>query len=237
MTPHNGQLAVVVPAAGVGKRMLVNMPKQYLKIAHQTVIEHTVERLLAHDKIEQVVVAVSPSDEYIADTWLVDHEQVKIVHGGKERVDSVLAGLKSLDPSVFPWVLVHDAARPCLTLVDLTLLIDTCLMKNEGGLLAYPVRDTMKQGKGEIVAKTIERNNLWHALTPQMYPTAQLASAIEQATAQSASITDESSAIEFCQLPSHLVTGSSENIKITRPADLTYAEFILNKQQLNSEKT
>ena len=237
MTPYKGPLAVVVPAAGVGKRMLVDMPKQYLKIAHQTVIEHTVERLLAHTQVDRVVVAVSSGDEYISETWLANHENVTLVDGGKERVDSVLAGLKTVDAEDYPWVLVHDAARPCLSLEDLTQLIDSCLTKNEGGLLAYPVRDTMKQSKGSTVVTTVDRSHLWHALTPQMYPTCQLIDAIEHGLANGANITDESSAIEFSQFPSHLITGSSDNIKITRPADLTYAEFIIKFQQTERENT
>jgi len=236
MVPYEGPLAVVVPAAGVGKRMQANIPKQYLKIGEQTVLEHTVERLISHERITKVVVAISPEDEYIRDTWLPKHNQVDIVHGGKERVDSVLAGIKSLSAAQFPWVLVHDAARPCVTLEDLSSLVNTCLENNEGGLLAYQVRDTMKQAKGDVVESTVDRSHLWHALTPQMYPTTQLETAIEKALEHSAVITDESSAIEYCQLPSHLINGSSDNIKITRPADLTYAEFILSKQQLNREK-
>ncbi|WP_448548300.1 2-C-methyl-D-erythritol 4-phosphate cytidylyltransferase [Thalassotalea fusca] len=235
MVPYEGPLAVVVPAAGVGKRMQANVPKQYLRIGEQTVLEHTVERLLSFKRITKIVVAISADDEYIHDTWLPQHKHVEVVHGGKERVDSVLAGIKSLSAEQFPWVLVHDAARPCVTTEDLCALIDTCLEKNEGGLLAYQVRDTMKQAKDDVVELTIERSHLWHALTPQMYPTIQLETAIERALSQSAVITDESSAIEYCQLPSHLINGSSENIKITRPADLTYAEFILSKQQLNRE--
>lgn len=224
-------LIVVIPAAGVGKRMQANRPKQYLKINQLTVLEHTVLRMLSHPLIAQVIVALGAEDEYFSDTSLETHEKVKVVIGGKERVDSVLAGLRVINCDNFPWVLVHDAARPCLSITDLDKLIQTCFDENSGGILAVKVRDTMKRGESYI-SKTIERENLWHALTPQMYPTAQLLSAINLSQQQNVAITDEASAIEYVAGKSLLIEGSSENIKITRPDDLVHAEFILNKQQL-----
>jgi len=241
---HLNPLVVVVPAAGVGKRMNASCPKQYLAINKVTVLEHTVTRLLSHASIEHVIIVLGENDEYFPDTNLYHHKKISTVIGGSERVDSVLAGLKSINTTEFSWVLVHDAARPCVSLKDIDGLITKCFSENVGGLLASPVRDTMKRSllkQGSVntpankqateqVSETVDRNNLWHALTPQMYPVAQLITAIEKAKSNNIEITDESSAIEYCNLASILVEASSDNIKITRPDDLALAEFILNKQ-------
>jgi len=225
----------VVPAAGVGKRMQANCPKQYLSINSRTILEHTVLCLASHPDISSIVIAVSEGDGYFADTKLAEHEKVTVVNGGKERVDSVLAGLNAIDSKNYPWALVHDAARPCVSLEDVQKLIDQCLKHNCGGILASPVKDTMKRGiactgKG-FIEKTIEREYLWHALTPQMFPTVEIKSAIQCALKHNAVVTDEASAIEFVGGESLLVEGSSDNIKITRPDDLALAEFILSRQE------
>jgi len=226
------RLIVVVPAAGVGKRMQANCPKQYLKIGELTLLEHTVLRLVSHHLIEHVIIALGADDEYFNDTQLIHHEKVSTVIGGAERVDSVLSGLKAINTAHHPWVLVHDAARPYVTHHDIDSLIHSCLTTGVGGILATPVRDTMKRSQGKYIDKTVEREQLWHALTPQMFLTTQLFNAIEQAQQENAVITDESSAVEFTGEQSLIVEGSSENIKITRPDDLAYAEFILQKQKL-----
>ena len=229
-----GQFIVVVPAAGVGKRMRAVCPKQYLMIDGKTIIEHTVQRLLSHGAISHVIIALGENDEYFPSTALANHHDVTSVVGGKERVDSVLAGLKTLNPSTEPWVLVHDAARPCVRHQDLTRLITYCIENDHGGLLATPVRDTMKQAsKTQLVEATLDRSQMWHALTPQMYKTAELVTAITTALANNIVITDESSAMEALGYDSGLVNGSSDNIKITQPEDLILAEFILNQQKNN----
>jgi len=233
MVESKTPLAVVVPAAGVGKRMQAACPKQYLKIGQLTILEHTVLRLAAHPNIDKIIIALGSEDEYFPTTQLGQHPKIEIVNGGKERVDSVLAGLNILDNEIYPWVLVHDAARPCVTLSDVDNLIEECISNGLGGILATPVRDTMKSGTQHLIKHTVERENLWHALTPQMFPTKQLQYAIEKALLSDAVITDEASAIEFIGDKSQLIEGSSENIKITRPDDLALAEFILTKQQNN----
>jgi len=230
----------IVPAAGIGKRMKANCPKQYLRINNKTILYHTVMRLLSHPLITKVIIALSENDQYFSESGLVGHKNIIRVKGGAERVDSVLSGLKAVDASINPWVLVHDGARPCVSLDDIDKLIKQCLDNNCGGILASPVRDTMKRGvyvkssskKAEIntIESTVERKQLWHALTPQLYKTDELALSIEQALTKGLNITDEASAIEYANLPSLLVSGSSENIKITHPNDLALAEFYLNKQ-------
>lgn len=227
-------LVVVIPAAGVGKRMKANCPKQYLKLNKKTILDHTVTRLASHTMIKKIIIALSADDEYFAETKLIEQDKVIVVDGGKERVDSVLAGLNIIDTTEFPWVLVHDAARPCLTLNDLNTLIESCLARNIGGILASPVRDTMKRGAGDFIQETVEREELWHALTPQMFPTLQLKNAIVQALDAQTVITDEASAIEFIGGKCQLISSNSENIKITHPDDLAFAEFIINKQSITN---
>ena len=252
MPSNISSLAVVIPAAGVGKRMKANCPKQYLTINDKTILEHTVERLLAHPRVELVVLALGENDAYFAETSLVSHPKIKTVVGGNERVDSVLAGLKSDYVEPFEWVMVHDAARPCVTLQDIDLLINHCEQHQQGGLLASRVRDTMKQENASTQAKatvpiiekniertierTIDRTSLWHAYTPQMYRTKELIAAIEQGLENGVAITDESSAIEAFGLPSHLVEGRSDNLKVTQSDDLALAHFILNQQINKQEK-
>jgi 2-C-methyl-D-erythritol 4-phosphate cytidylyltransferase len=230
------KFVVIVPAAGVGKRMLSKCPKQYLIIDGMTILEHTVIRLLSHVRIDKVVIALGKDDEYFVDTSLSKNEKVSVVIGGEERVDSVLSALKSIDKKEYPWVLVHDAARPCITHRDISALIENTLAINTGGLLAMPVRDTMKRSnrvhEKTLVKQTVERNELWHALTPQMYRSDELKGAIEQALLKRIELTDESSAMEYAGFGSALIEGRGDNIKITRPDDLALAEFILNKQQM-----
>ncbi|PKI14171.1 2-C-methyl-D-erythritol 4-phosphate cytidylyltransferase [Colwellia sp. 12G3] len=229
----------IVPAAGVGKRMQANCPKQYLSINNETILSHTVMRLLSHPLISKVIIALGTDDQYFAESQLAHHKDIIRVNGGTERVNSVLSGLHAVDKKKYPWVLVHDAARPCVSHADIDKLIHQCLMNDHGGILATPVRDTMKRGiyaediaKGDIstIECTVEREQLWHALTPQLYKTDELTTAIEQALTNGLKITDEASAIEQANLPSLLVSASSENIKITHPNDLALAEFYLNKQ-------
>lgn len=234
--PHKeASIVAIVPAAGVGKRMQANHPKQYLTIGSLTILEHTVQRLLTHPSISKVVIAISENDEYFSQLSLNEHPDIEVVEGGEERVHSVLNGIKSVDPEQTDWILVHDAARPCITHFDITTLIEACLAQNAGGILATPVRDTMKRGvlhsQHVFIKQTVEREQLWHALTPQFFPLIQLKNAIEFALSNDVPITDEASAIEYSKHASLLVEGRGDNIKVTRPGDLALAEFILQKQE------
>ncbi|MGF1738979.1 2-C-methyl-D-erythritol 4-phosphate cytidylyltransferase [Photobacterium satsumensis] len=223
----NEKLIAVVPAAGVGSRMAADRPKQYLHIAGKTILEHTIDRLLQHPKVERVVVAISEHDPYFSTLPLADHPQVTRVDGGAERADSVFSGLAAIDdPDA--WVLVHDAARPCLRQQDLDRLIIEAQASEYGAILAAPVRDTMKRGNGQKeIAVTVERSDLWHALTPQMFRAGQLKQALEKALADGAMVTDEASALEHCGMAPKLVTGRADNLKVTQPEDLVIAEFYL----------
>jgi len=238
-TQDDKQFVVIVPAAGVGKRMLASCPKQYLEINNLSILTHTTKRLLSHPKITKIIIVLSDDDEYFTQTELADNTNIIRVSGGKERVDSVLNGLQTIDDQRYPWVLVHDAARPCITHDDIDNVIEQCIENDCGGLLAAQVVDTIKknsQNHQNTVDITIERNDLWHAYTPQMYKTVELKQAIEQALEQGLEITDESSAIELAGLPSLLILGRRDNIKITRPEDITLATFYLDQQKLEQYK-
>lgn len=226
-------IIAVVPAAGVGSRMQADRPKQYLKLLGKTVLEHTVSKLLAHPKVSKVVVAVSEDDPYFSTLALANHPQVIRVNGGKERADSVLSALNYIcKHEVSEWVLVHDAARPCFTEQDVTRLIECAEIHSVGAILAAPVRDTMKRSDElQNIDHTVERSNLWHALTPQMFRTLPLREALIDGLAGKANITDEASAYERLNLSPALVNGRADNIKITQPEDLALAEFYLSRNK------
>ena len=205
-------VCAVVPAAGFGRRMQTECPKQYLSIGNQTILEHSVHALLAHPRVKRVVIAISPGDSRFAQLPLANHPQITVVDGGDERADSVLAGLKAAGDA--QWVLVHDAA-----------------IFPSWGILAAPVRDTMKRaepGKNAI-AHTVDRNGLWHALTPPFFPRALFHDCLTRALNEGATITDEASALEYCGFHPQLVEGRADNIKVTRPEDLALAEFYLTR--------
>lgn len=226
--PH---YTAVVPAAGVGKRMQADRPKQYLMLGGKTIIEHTLEQLISHPQISRVVVALHPDDPYFEELPISQAEWLTRVDGGKERADSVLAGLRHLPQE--GWVLVHDAARPCVSHRDLSNLFALHLKGESGGILATPVRDTMKRAQAshpELISHTEERENLWHALTPQFFPVKTLTESLGNALQANANITDEASAIEWAGGQVNLVEGSSSNIKITRPDDLALAEYYLSRR-------
>ena len=239
------RLWAVVPAAGVGSRMASDIPKQYLQLGGRMVIEHSLNRLLQHPRIHGAVVVLGANDEYWSRVRLDVEKPLLQVAGGAERCDSVLNGMTALvreadtlgcDPDN-DWVLVHDAARPCVRQDDISRLIDRCLAQGVGGLLALPVRDTMKRQDTEgCVQATVDRNGLWHALTPQMFRLNMLRNALESALTQKQQVTDESSAMELAGYRPLLVEGHEDNIKITRLADLRLAELYLCEQDRCGDK-
>ena len=228
------KIAVVIPAAGVGQRMQADRPKQYLQLAGKTILEHTVGRLLQIAELGGIWLALSADDPYFETTSLPEMAKVTRVLGGAERANSVLNALQSIDAAEFPWVLVHDAARPLVQLSDIENLLQQCLSQNCGGILATLVRDTMKRGDGGApqvkVDHTVPRQQLWHALTPQLFPTKLLRDCLSHALAANAAITDEASALEWAGHPVLLVPGRADNIKITQPEDLALARFYLEQQ-------
>jgi 2-C-methyl-D-erythritol 4-phosphate cytidylyltransferase len=222
----------IVPAAGVGKRMNADRPKQYLSLAGQTVIEQTLTRLLQAQVFTKIVVAISNEDPYWFELPLAKNPNIIRAEGGKERADSVLSALNAIaeQASDDDWVLVHDAARPCISVSDIALLIDTLKNDPVGGILALPSADTLKRIDGTSIIETVNRSQIWRALTPQMFPYALLRHAL-QANAGNPAITDEASALELQGLKPKIVEGRPDNLKITRPEDLALAQFYLEQQQ------
>lgn len=225
-------IVAILPAAGIGSRMQADCPKQYLTIGQQTIIEYAIYALLSHAAVRQVIVALNPNDNTFSQLAVAQDPRVSVVIGGAERSDSVLAGLELARTLQADWVLVHDAARPCLSYGDLDKLIQSVLQVKQGGILAMPVRDTMKRSvvDNAAIAHTVERNGLWHALTPQMFPLELLFECMIRAQQDGTVVTDEASALEHCGFHPLLVSGRSDNIKVTRPEDLALATFYLTHQ-------
>lgn len=230
----SNQYWAAIPAAGVGKRMQSLIPKQYLTLQGRTVLEQTVHRLAAEARIEAIAIAVTADDPYWTEQQFDIPQHVLRAPGGDERCHSVLNALSVLrehGADSEDWVLVHDAARPCVRQQDIAQLIDEVTRQSQGGLLAIPVRDTMKQADNrQCVEQTIDRSNLWHALTPQMFRLGELESALNTALSDGYLVTDEASAMEHIGQHPILVEGRGDNIKITRPEDLPLAEFYLQYQ-------
>ena len=211
-------------------------PKQYLPLAGLTVIEHSLNCLLNHPEISAAVVAISETDGYWADLAYQHTKPIYTAPGGAERCDSVLNALHSLREMADEqdWVLVHDAARPCLRQKDISQLIKQCKNHPVGGILAVPVKDTIKHSlKGssppQAIDKTIDRDVLWHAQTPQMFRFGALCDALLRAVADGITVTDEASAMEHFGQHPLLIEGHGDNLKITRPEDLPLAEFYFSQ--------
>jgi 2-C-methyl-D-erythritol 4-phosphate cytidylyltransferase len=224
----------VVPAAGRGTRFGGEMPKQYLAIAGRPMIEHSLRALLGHPEVDGVMVALAPDDPWWGGWRHMENKPIYTCIGGAERADSVLAALQALPATVSEdqWVLVHDAARPCLRAVDLTRLLAIGQADPIGAILAAPVRDTLKRaeaGEEQRILATEPREQLWRALTPQLFRRGGLTRALQAAMRGGRAITDEAMAMEAIGLKPRLVEGAEDNIKVTTPADVALAEFILRR--------
>lgn len=225
------QFVAVVPAAGVGSRMQADKPKQYLEIDGKTILQHTLNVLLSYPLIDEVIVAVARADPYMAKMSFLKQAKVRLVEGGENRADSVLNGLKAINfqPERETWVLVHDAARPCLTHQDLDQLLQ--VDDDNGAILAIPATDTIKRADADLqIQQTEDRAQLWLAQTPQFFNAKLLAKALNFAQENGVVVTDEASAMELLGFRPHLVAGRSDNIKVTRPEDLTLAAFYLTRR-------
>lgn len=230
-------LWLIVPAAGRGRRMQADRPKQYLPLDGRTVLARTLERLHLAFPDAVLRLCLDPDDDYF------DPDDVPFAHwqrvdGGSERADSVRRGLSSLaeEAAADDWVLVHDAARPCVPPEDLQALRAALEDEAIGALLATPAADTMKRAdeRGRV-SRTEPREGLWHALTPQAFRFDLLRQALDAALATGTDVTDEASAIEAMGLSPQLVASSRDNLKITRPEDLAMAMRILAAQQTSAD--
>ena len=223
----------VVPAAGIGTRMQSELPKQYMQINGRYILDYVLEVFCQHSRISGMVVAVAEHDTWWSDLKHAEHEKIHQVLGGRERCHSVLNALSALTDNAEgdDWVMVHDAARPCLLSEDIDRLIDKVTVHGCGGILAAPVRDTMKRGDTMgVISETVDREGLWHALTPQMFRLEELKSAIENALLENIMVTDEAQAIELTGVHPLLVEGDPGNIKVTLPRDLKLAEVFLSEK-------
>lgn len=223
----------VVPAAGHGARFGSEVPKQYISFAGKPLLMHTLERLTAQPEIIGLVVVIAPDDTYWPGYTELANKPILVAMGADKRADSVLAGLDALpfEVAVDDFVLVHDAARPCVRAADVTRLIEEVCC-DSGGLLATPLRDTLKCADiNQCVISTESREMRWRALTPQLFRRGELTEALVHAKNANIQITDEAMALEQIGKRPRLVEGSEDNIKITTRADLILAEFIMHHLQ------
>jgi 2-C-methyl-D-erythritol 4-phosphate cytidylyltransferase len=228
---------LVVPAAGGGRRFGSELPKQYSPLAGRSLIEWTLAPFLGDARCFGVVVALAIDDHRFASLPVSRHPRVTTVPGGKERSDSVRLALDALaangsanqSAKESDWVLVHDAARPCVSPEEIDALLDAPA-DDIGAVLAVPVADTLKRADAQgLVGGTVDRAALWRALTPQMFRLGLLRTALAAAGRSGRVPTDESQAVEWLGHRPRLVRGNPRNIKVTEPGDLALAAFILSQ--------
>lgn len=228
----------LIPAAGSGSRIGKKRPKQYLTLAGKPMIHHAIHTFYRAPRIAHIFVILSPNDELWSQyDWSEFSNKLVVLNcGGATRAESVLNGLRAMPSTVNisnqDWILVHDAARPCLSSKQLEFLMDEIADDETGGLLAIPVADTLKRGNMHHRAiNTESRENLWQAQTPQMFRYHLLVKALSQANASQ--VTDDASAVEALQYHPKLVLGNTLNFKVTYPQDLALAELILQEGEKN----
>lgn len=233
---------VLIPAAGIGSRMQSAIPKQYLSLHGSTVLEHTISCFTGLSMVAGIVIVVSENDGYWSSIYknsvLLKNVKVPIhfTYGSSERSGTVLNGLRFLSDSIdlpaSQWVMVHDAARPCVSQKDLLALLASRDTDYDGAILACAVKDTMKRTQAQSleIDLTESRENLWHALTPQLFRLQELVDSLDAALNAGHHVTDEASAMEFCGKRVGLVEGASDNMKLTSPSDLQLIEFLLSRE-------
>lgn len=221
--------SVIIVAAGSGKRMKLNINKQYIKIKGKEVISHTIEAFYKNSNIDEIIVCIKKEEEEFFKNNIIEkynYKNIKIVHGGAERQDTINNGLKELssDCSV---VLIHDGARPFIDQDVINESIDVAKQKG-AVVIGVPVRDTIKVVNRETIKNTPERSTLWQAQTPQTFKCDLIKKAYEEAYKANYYGTDDSMLVENIGKSVTMVMGSYENIKITTPEDIAYAEHILS---------
>ncbi len=230
----------IIPAAGTGQRMQSEIPKQYLSFQDKTVIEHCLDRLLAHPEIDGVVVVLRDDDQHWDAIAYAAEKPLFTTTGGRHRHDSVYSGLTTLQYRFGndAIALVHDAVRPLVSHRDLSNVIEAARQHTAGAILATPVTDTLKrQGNDMEISATLSRDGLWRALTPQVFHLQPLLNALKQAIDKNLSITDDAEAVELMGHAPRLVAGEADNFKITSPGDLSLAEKIwLNQRDQQNDE-
>ncbi|PCK08937.1 MAG: 2-C-methyl-D-erythritol 4-phosphate cytidylyltransferase [Alteromonadaceae bacterium] len=226
----------IVPASGIGSRMQSEQPKQYLPLQNKRLIDITLGKLLALKYVKGVVLALAKEDNYWKQGELYQHPRIHIVDGGKERSDSVFNALHYTKTHLVcdtpVWALVHDAARPCVSEDRIHALVSHCLDSQHGGILAVPASDTIKRVSNKVkIQHTEDRNTLWLAHTPQLFPLDALYQALHYCEQNNIPVTDEASALEHVGETVSVITDRPDNIKVTVPEHLAWAEFILSTQK------
>lgn len=228
------RIHALLPAAGQSLRFGGTIIKQYASLLGRPVMAHSIRAVQQHPSVLAITVAISADDGLYEELIRPDFPELHTVHGGDCRARTVLNGLRWIaghDPHS-DWVLVHDAARPCLPADALDRLVSQAESSGNGAILALPVSDTLKQADAEgRVAGTIDRQMLWAAQTPQLFPLRALLESLTAMLQFGQLPTDEAQAMERSGHPVQLVNGSADNIKITRPEDLAIAEAILLRQR------
>lgn len=223
----------LIPAAGLSVRFGGTTLKQYAHLLGMPVMAHSMTAVMRHAAVESVSVALAPDDGIFEQLIRPAYPSVQTVTGGASRAQTVMNGLLFINDQ-YPdceWVLVHDAARPCLSTTDLGRLLEEGLKSDSGAILAIPVSDTLKlEDSRGCIEQTVDRSRYWAAQTPQLFRIRELLQNLEAALEAGLTPTDESSVMEFAGVSPLLVKGSTSNIKITGAEDLALAEFILQQQ-------
>lgn len=224
----------IVPAAGRGRRVGGSVPKQYLPLNGEPMLIHTLRRLAQMRCVSGLAVGLDEADQHWPGVREIAGRPVLRYVGGQTRAETVLNGLDALPAEVRQddWVLVHDAARPCVAAADVDRLVARCASHPVGGLLATPMADTLKQESAGEVSATVPRDALWRAQTPQIFRRGNLSAALKLAFAKGIAVTDEASAIEALGQRPLLVEGSADNLKVTTRQDLILAELLLTQYEL-----
>lgn len=226
----------IIPAGGIGSRMQADRPKQYLELIHQkTVLEMTIGLFQNCSYIQKGVVGISDNDAYFSSLQL-NSSKLMTYSAGETRSHTVFFGLQTLATIAKEddWVIVHDAARPGLSNIELQTFIQQVMSEENsvGGIMALQAVDTVKQVKQHTIETTIDRDTIYLAQTPQMFRYGVLNKAYKHALSNNLSITDEASAIEINGLTAHVYKGYIHNFKITHPTDLHLMRFLLKEREL-----
>ncbi|ADA78397.1 2-C-methyl-D-erythritol 4-phosphate cytidylyltransferase [Francisella tularensis] len=223
---------VIIPAAGIGTRMQLDIPKQYYKLNNgKTILDNTLVKFIDNPLFDKIFVAIAASDNFWNNSLYYNHDKIVVCNGGETRFNSVYNALKVIDERKNDdWVFVHDAARPCVSIDSIIDLYEqTKSSHSQAGILAVRAYETVKQVTKNIVVKTLARNNIWLAQTPQLSRLGQLEKAFDFCYSNNlvAKVTDEASALEMFGINPIVVECSKKNIKITTKDDLEYANWQL----------
>lgn len=230
----DGRVWAIVPAAGIGERMASDCPKQYLELGGRSILEHALRRLAGHPRVRGVLPVIREGDPFWPGVCRRLGDLARLlpeVPGGASRQDSVGQGIAGLEPlAPDDLVLIHDAVRPCLGEAEIDAVIDAA-REGHGSILAVPVADTLKRVTDDRrIEATVDRSQLWRAQTPQVFPAGPLKAALDRARQREWPATDEASIMEAAGYTVRIAPGREDNLKITRPEDLSIARAVLESR-------